>query len=135
MSPTTCCDTPRMFRNFATVHPLPMPPGVTTSCPFHRALAVRPAALARHHSAPRGHWFFGHLSEMRDDILNFVVACERNHGPLTRLRMYATNFYLVNDPDLIETILVRNHRDFDKPTGLRVVRPMFGDGLLTADEP
>ena len=42
-------------------------------------------------------------------------------------------FYLVSDPDLIQRILVTDHRQFVKPTGLQVVKPMFGEGLLTSD--
>lgn len=50
------------------------------------------------------------------------------------LRLYHVPFYLVNDPDLIQGILLKNHRNFLKPTGLQVVKPMFGNGLLTSDD-
>ncbi len=82
---------------------------------------------------PKGHWFYGHLAELRDDILGFFSRCERDYGGLVRLRLYHEPFYLVCDPDLIQRILVTDHRKFVKPTGLQVVKPMFGEGLLTSD--
>jgi cytochrome P450 len=82
---------------------------------------------------PEGHWLHGHLAELRDDILGFFARCEREYGGIARLRLYCVPFYLVSDPDVIQRILVTDHHKFVKPTGLQVVKPMFGEGLLTSD--
>jgi cytochrome P450 len=82
---------------------------------------------------PDGHWLYGHLAELRDDILGFFSRCERAYGGIARLRLYCVPFYLVSDPELIQRILVTDQHMFVKPTGLQVVKPMFGEGLLTSD--
>jgi cytochrome P450 len=70
---------------------------------------------------------------MRRDILGFFAQCERDYGAIVRLRVFATPFYLVSAPELIQEILITQHANFLKPTGLKAVKPMFGEGLLTSD--
>jgi cytochrome P450 len=89
--------------------------------------------VAESRQAPPAHWLLGHLPELRGDILAFLTRCEREYGPVVALRLYVVTFYLVNDPDLIQKILVTDNAKFVKPTGLRMVKPMFGEGLLTSD--
>jgi cytochrome P450 len=104
--------------------------------PSLREIPVRPARFWRESSTPpgpEGHGFSGHLAELRDDILGFFTRCERSYGGIVGLRLYWEPFYLVSDPDLIQRILVTDHHKFVKPTGLQVVKPMFGEGLLTSD--
>ena len=84
-------------------------------------------------SAPWGHWLLGHLPQMRRDILEFFARCERDFGGIVRLRLYATSFYLVSAPELIQDILITQNPLFVKPTGLKAVKPMFGEGLLTSE--
>jgi cytochrome P450 len=83
--------------------------------------------------AGESHWLWGHLLTMRRDILGFFARCEREHGAIVRLRLYATSVYLVSGPELIHEILITQQANFLKPTGLKAVKPMFGEGLLTAD--
>jgi len=92
------------------------------------SLALR-AAL----DAPPGHWFFGHLPDMKRDLLGFFSMCERDFGPVVPLRLYAVPFYLVNDPALIQAVLFADPSKFVKPTAFKAVKPMFGDGLLTSE--
>jgi cytochrome P450 len=53
--------------------------------------------------------------------------------PITLLRMLGTTIAFVSDPELLEEILVRRVADFPKSqVDDRVLRPAFGDSLLTA---
>lgn len=54
-------------------------------------------------------------------------------GPIVRARAYATPFYVVTDPDLIEEILVKQAKSFHKPAMLKGLRIVFGDGILVSD--
>ncbi len=107
------------------------------SAPLRRSAKLRafpPAsvACAAAHAPPHS-WLFGHLPEMKRDILGFFARCERDFGAVVPLRLYTIPFFLVNDPALIQRILVTDNATFIKPTGLKAVKPMFGEGLLTAD--
>lgn len=70
---------------------------------------------------------------MRGDLLDFFSRCEREYGPIVRLRVYGYSFYLVSAPELLQDILISQHANFLKPAGLQAVKPMFGEGLLTAE--
>jgi cytochrome P450 len=83
--------------------------------------------------APPAHWFFGHLRDMKRDLLGFFSHCERNFGPVVPLKLYWVPFYLVNDPAVIQRVLFAEQSKFVKPTAFQAVKPMFGDGLLTSE--
>jgi cytochrome P450 len=55
------------------------------------------------------------------------------HEPITLLPMPGATIAFVSDPDLLEEILIRRVADFPKSeVDDRVLRPAFGDSLLTA---
>lgn len=83
--------------------------------------------------APRGIPFFGHLNALRGDILGFFETCERDYGPIVPLRLFGFRFFAVNDPDLVQEMLVAQSKKFVKTHGLRILKPMFGEGLLTSE--
>ena len=83
--------------------------------------------------APPAHWLLGHLREMKRDILGFFTRCERDFGRVVPLRLYTVPFFLVNDPAIIQKVLVGDHSKYVKPTAFQAVKPMFGDGLLTSE--
>jgi len=67
------------------------------------------------------------------DPLRFLTECVRRYGDLVAFRIGAWPALLVNDPDDIEYVLVKNHRGFTKNRHFwRYVRAIFGTGLLTA---
>lgn len=83
--------------------------------------------------APPATLFGGHLRHFTGDILGFFCECERDFGPVVPLRLYAFPIYLVNDPDVIAEVLVRQNEKFDKGIAIQILKPMFGNGLLSAD--
>ena len=67
------------------------------------------------------------------DPLSFLTGCARRYGDLVSFRIGAWPALLVNNPDDIEYVLVKNHRGFTKNRHFwRYVRAIFGTGLLTA---
>ena len=67
------------------------------------------------------------------DPLAFLTECARRYGDLVKFRLGAWPALLVNDPNDIEYVLVKNHRGFTKNRLFwRYVRAIFGTGLLTA---
>jgi cytochrome P450 len=95
-----------------------------------RTLAPAPAAKPQ---APPAHWLLGHLPDMKRDLLGFFGRCERDFGAVVPLRLYTERFFLVNDPRWIQKILVTDDANFVKPTGLQMVKPLLGDGLVSSE--
>src|SRR5688500_17268879 len=84
---------------------------------------------------PRGHFLLGNLPEFARDVLGFHERCRNEYGDIVRLTMGKRNIYLVNHPELINSILVTHHRDYTKHHNFfwRHVTAIFGSGLLTAE--
>jgi cytochrome P450 len=79
---------------------------------------------------PRGHWLWGHVAELRGDMLEFFTHCAREHGDVVWLRFVRRKAILVSHPELIEQVLVHESRNFTKNFALRFLRPVLGQGLL-----
>ncbi len=72
----------------------------------------------------------GDLAAFRRDPLGFITAAA-SAGSLVPLRFGRTPAYLVVDPELIEQVLVREHRKTVKTPQLRAHSRLLGAGLLT----
>ncbi|HEY6823066.1 MAG TPA: cytochrome P450, partial [Steroidobacteraceae bacterium] len=82
---------------------------------------------------PRGVPLLGDAIAFGRDPLRFLTECARRYGDLVAFRIGAWPALLVNNPDDIEYVLVKNHRGFTKNRHFwRYVRAIFGTGLLTA---
>lgn len=67
--------------------------------------------------------------------LNFLERSARRFGPISSFRILNRRIYLVDDPELIEDILVKRQHSFTRDTGAILLRELIGDGLLTREEP
>jgi len=67
--------------------------------------------------------------------LTFLEQTARRFGPISYFRFLNQQIYLVDDPTLIEEILVKQQHKFRRDNGATVLRELVGDGLLTRDEP
>jgi cytochrome P450 len=82
---------------------------------------------------PRSSGFIGFL---RATIRDPVTAIPRSayEEPITVLSFPGAKVAYVSDPDIIDEILIKRHKDFPKSeVDERIFRPAFGDGLLLAD--
>jgi cytochrome P450 len=76
----------------------------------------------------------GNLISMSADPLDFLVRTARRFPDLVHVRMLGGGYVQVNDPHLIEEVLVARSAAFHKDKGLKVyARAVFGDGLLSSD--
>ncbi|MBD2493173.1 cytochrome P450 [Nostoc sp. FACHB-280] len=82
-------------------------------------------------SAPPVNSIVGHLLELGQDPLGFLSRC-RDYGDIIPLQLGLTPACLVTNPDYIEEVL-KNRNDFIKSRGLRSLKTLLGDGLLTAE--
>jgi cytochrome P450 len=65
--------------------------------------------------------------------LAFHAACARDFGDVVAYRLGHLRCLQFNDPDLIEEVLVSQNRHFEKFFPIRLLRPVLGNGLLTAE--
>lgn len=76
---------------------------------------------------------FGSAGDFRRDQLGFYASCARQYGDYVQTRMGPYRVFLIFHPDAIEELLVARNRDFIKSPGVRLLRPVLGDGLLLSE--
>jgi cytochrome P450 len=82
---------------------------------------------------PKGQFFVGNLSDLRNRPLQLMEDSVRDFGDITHYQIANIHAYLLNRPDFIEEVLVTNNRNFIKPRLLRDTAEVFGRGLLVSD--
>jgi cytochrome P450 len=81
---------------------------------------------------PRGRWPLGTLGDFQRDQLGFYVDCAR-YGDVVATRLGPRRALLFYHPDAIEEVLVTRSRDFVKSPGVKLLRPLLGEGLLLSE--
>src|SRR5437879_7906405 len=74
----------------------------------------------------------GNLLEFRKDRLALQDTAART-GPSARVQLAHIPVYIVTDADLAHEVLVVQNDAFTKSAGIQFLKPMLGDGLLTAE--
>jgi len=74
----------------------------------------------------------GNLVAFRRDQLALQVQAARR-GPLVRISLIKFPLYLISCADLARDLLVDHAARFKKSASLQLLRPLLGDGLLTAE--
>jgi cytochrome P450 len=82
---------------------------------------------------PKGGYFSASSAYFRRDQIGFYESCAREYGDIVATRMGPYRIVLVYHPDAIEELLVARSRDFIKSPGVRLLRPLLGDGLLLSE--
>ncbi|MDQ3285789.1 MAG: cytochrome P450, partial [Actinomycetota bacterium] len=82
---------------------------------------------------PEGRFPTGNLLDYTRDHLGFFTRCAREYGDVVGQRFVNVPVYLLNHPDHVEYVLVRNNRNFIKSRGERISLGFLGDGLLTSE--
>ena len=65
----------------------------------------------------------------------FLERVARAYGPIASWRMPRARFWFLDEPALIDAMLTASGYDAIKGRGLRRMRRLLGEGLLTSDEP
>ena len=97
--------------------------------PEHPYITVN--STSRRPPGPRGRFLTGNLAAFRQDVLGFLTRSAREYGDIVGFSLSYVRCCLVNDPALIEQVLVRDHERVRKAWDLRWLRVALGDGLLT----
>src|SRR5215213_2131617 len=82
---------------------------------------------------PTGRFLTGSLAEFRADRLAFFTRCAREYGDVVSFRLLGRPVLIFNRPDLIEQVLVTHAKNFVKHFGLRLYKPILGNGLVTSE--
>jgi len=82
---------------------------------------------------PKGGFYFGSGIDFRRDQLGFYESCAREYGDVVQTRMGPYRILLIYHPDAIEELFVTRSRDFVKSPGVRLLRPLLGDGLFLSE--
>ncbi len=65
----------------------------------------------------------------------FLEAVARRYGPIASWQLPGRRMWFLDDPGLIEQLLLAGGYDVVKGRGLQRMRRLLGEGLLTSDEP
>ena len=74
----------------------------------------------------------GNLLKFRSDRIGLQEDAART-GPIARVQLAHLPLYIVTDADLAHQVLVDDAAKFMKSAGLQYLKPMLGEGLLTAE--
>jgi cytochrome P450 len=80
-----------------------------------------------------GPFLLGNLREFRHDRLSLQRRLLAEHGGAAWFRIGPVRVLMLSDPELIHGVLVSEPSAFVKSRGFRVLRPLVGDGLVTAE--
>ncbi len=77
---------------------------------------------------------FANWLALRRNPLEFLEGLARDYGDVARFRLGPVFVYLVNDPELIRTVLVTRADAYHKGRALERARRLLGQGLLTSED-
>lgn len=82
---------------------------------------------------PSGSLLAGSAHEFKQDSLGFFEELQREFGNVVPFRVFTFPCLFLNEPDLINELLVSNQANFTKDAALRNNRVFFGNGLLSSE--
>jgi cytochrome P450 len=82
---------------------------------------------------PKPHFLIGNVPLAGRDPLSLFLQWAREFGDIFYYRAAWLHVYFLNDPDLIESVLVRKYQNLQKDRVIRNSRWFFGQGLLTSE--
>src|ERR1700733_12297123 len=74
----------------------------------------------------------GNLMQFRNDRLALQDLAAAT-GPIARVQLAHLPIYIVTDADMAHEVLVDQAGSFTKSAGLQFLKPLLGEGLLTAE--
>lgn len=83
---------------------------------------------------PPGLPFVGHLTDFRRDPLGFLDKLARLYGDIVFIEIAGKPVYIINKPEYIQELLIYQSDKLHKALALEVLKPVFGQGLLTSED-
>jgi cytochrome P450 len=74
------------------------------------------------------------LLEFRNHRLQWQMRLQKEHGDICRVRLGPFPAVLISSAEYTQSVLVENAQHYVKSRGLRLTRPLLGDGLLTSEQ-
>lgn len=71
----------------------------------------------------------------RRTVLEYFAELSRRYGPVSSLRLGPQRIVFVDEPALIEEVLVTRQHEFVRDVGATLLHELVGEGLLTTDDP
>lgn len=84
-------------------------------------------------NGPKGTFVVGSLFEAWADPLKLFTDATRAYGDNVKLRFAYLDYLLVNDPAVVQHILVQNHQAYTKSRNYQGLKVVLGEGLLTSE--
>ncbi len=84
--------------------------------------------------SPPGSPFTGHLARIRGDVLGLLTESVRDHGDVVRFRVGPLITHLVNHPEHVARVMIRNRENYDKASRSSACLGLIcGESLLTSN--
>jgi cytochrome P450 len=90
-------------------------------------------AVSKRPPGPKRLPLIGSLPALSRDPLAFMLELGRSYGDIAYTTIGRTALYMINDPLLIEEVLMGRHRECTKDLGARELMALVGNGLLTSE--
>lgn len=71
----------------------------------------------------------------RGNVLKYFATLSQRYGPVSSLPLGPQRIVFVDEPRLIEELLVTRQHEFVRDTGATLLRELVGEGLLTTEDP
>ncbi len=68
-------------------------------------------------------------------VLEYFTELSKRYGPVSSLPLGPQRIVFVDEPTLIEELLVTRQHEFVRDTGATLLRELVGEGLLTTEDP
>jgi cytochrome P450 len=95
--------------------------------------APHKAGRIKYPPGPRGLPLLGSALAISRDPLAFLLELCLDYGPISHTWFGPYSTYAINDPELIEELLLGRYRDCTKDKSTRDLMPLAGQGLLTSE--
>ena len=73
------------------------------------------------------------LRQFINNPIAMLMKIAYTYGDISHFKFGRQHVYLVNNPQYIENILIRDHKNFIKSRGLQASKRILGEGLLTSE--
>ena len=73
------------------------------------------------------------VREFIGDPIKMLTKVAQQYGEISYFKLGREHVYLINNPDLIEKILIHDHRNFKKGKRLQIAKRLLGEGLVTSE--
>lgn len=94
---------------------------------YGRVTRSRPAT-------PQGYPLVGMLPHVRRDPLGFFAQMARDYGGAVLIDLGLDKVLMLTEPEYVKHVLQDNYENYHKSKFYRPLKPIFGDGIITAED-